>query len=103
MTTEDNPPVSDDAEARLARMNANLAKVDDLSGGMKRRLTIARGLMNNPQIFMLDEPTTGLPFDDITKLLEVLQRLVDLGYTVVLIEHNLDLSRIHISEPTSQY
>jgi len=42
-------------------------------------------------LYLLDEPTTGLHFNDLEKLLEVVQRLVDVGNTVVLIEHNLDI------------
>ena len=43
--------------------------------------------------YLLDEPTTGLHFDDVRKLLDVLQRIVDLGNTVVVIEHNLDVMK----------
>lgn len=44
-------------------------------------------------LYLLDEPTTGLHFDDVRKLLEVLHRLTDLGNTIVIIEHNLDVIR----------
>ena len=66
-------------------------RIPKLSGGMKRRLTIARALINEPELLVLDEPTTGLHFDDIRKLLVVLNRLVDKGNTVIVIEHNMDV------------
>ena len=62
-----------------------------LSGGQKRRCEIGAALLHTPEILFLDEPTTGLHTDDVRKLLEVLQRLVDSGNTVVVIEHNLDV------------
>lgn len=66
------------------------ARVDDLSGGMKRRLTIARALINNPRILLLDEPTTGLDPQARHILWDRLFRLKEQGTTLVLTTHYMD-------------
>lgn len=65
-------------------------KTEELSGGMKRRLTIARGLVNEPEILMLDEPTTGLDPQARHILWDRLFRLKELGVTLVITTHYMD-------------
>ena len=66
------------------------AKVEDLSGGMKRRLTIARSLINKPDLLLLDEPTTGLDPQARHQLWDRLFRLKQQGVTLVLTTHYMD-------------
>jgi excinuclease ABC subunit A len=70
-----------------------------LSGGEAQRIKIARELAlakrtSGKKLYIMDEPTTGLHLEDIRKLAEVLDRLVDAGHTLVLIEHNVDVIKL---------
>ncbi len=67
--------------------------LDTLSGGECQRLKLAKELSKKGNIYIMDEPTTGLHMSDITSILKIIDRLVDKGNTVIVIEHNLDVIR----------
>jgi len=104
MTVEDGaqffkavPSIRDKMET-LKRVGLGYIKIGQqattLSGGEAQRVKLSKELAKRATggtLYILDEPTTGLHFDDVRKLLEVLHELVDQGNTVVVIEHNLDV------------
>ncbi|MEL6478645.1 MAG: excinuclease ABC subunit A, partial [Pseudomonadota bacterium] len=104
MTVEDGveffaaiPSIRDKMET-LHRVGLGYIKIGQqattLSGGEAQRVKLSKELSKRATgrtLYILDEPTTGLHFEDVKKLLEVLQELVDAGNTVVVIEHNLDV------------
>jgi excinuclease UvrABC ATPase subunit len=65
--------------------------LDTLSGGERQRLKLAIEMSTDTEVYVLDEPTTGLHMQDVDNLIGLLDRLVDSGRTVIVIEHNLDV------------
>ncbi|MDB5450368.1 MAG: uvrA, partial [Phenylobacterium sp.] len=91
------PPIREKMET-LKRVGLGYVKVGQqattLSGGEAQRVKLSKELSRRATgktLYILDEPTTGLHFEDVKKLLQVLHELVDQGNTVVVIEHNLDV------------
>ena len=66
-------------------------ELDTLSGGERQRLKLAIEMAGDTEVYVLDEPTTGLHMQDVDRLIGMLDRLVDAGRTVIVIEHNLDV------------
>jgi excinuclease UvrABC ATPase subunit len=66
-------------------------ELDTLSGGERQRLKLAIEMSSDTEVYVLDEPTTGLHMQDVDNLIGLLDRLVDSGRTVIVIEHNLDV------------
>ena len=91
------PSISSKLEM-LSRVGMGYIKIGQsattLSGGEAQRIKIAKELSKKPTgktLYILDEPTTGLHFEDVNKLVSILQELTNNGNTVVVIEHNLDI------------
>jgi excinuclease UvrABC ATPase subunit len=66
-------------------------ELDTLSGGERQRLKLAIEMSTETDVYVLDEPTTGLHMQDVDNLIGLIDRLVDAGRTVIVIEHNLDV------------
>ena len=66
-------------------------ELDTLSGGERQRLKLAIEMSSSTEVYVLDEPTTGLHMQDVENLIRLLERLVEAGRTVIVIEHNLDV------------
>ena len=86
-----------DALAQVAMENHQRTALGSLSGGQQQRVFIARALAQQPQVLLLDEPTTGIDIVTQHSVLDLIRRLhQDLGLTVVLITHDMNMIRTHV-------
>ena len=94
---EEDYRIIDQAMAETGTLHLRDRKITQLSGGEAQRVKLATELSRRSTgktIYILDEPTTGLHFEDIRILMEVIQKLVDRGNSVIIIEHNLDVIKL---------
>ena len=66
-------------------------RIAKLSTGMKQKVSICRTMIHDPEVVIFDEPTTGLHFHDIKKLIKSFNLLIEFGHSIIIVEHNLDL------------
>ena len=83
--------VVEDLSVRLSVKDILHVPVRKLSLGQRMKMELIAALLHSPRVLFLDEPTIGLHYDDVSKLIDILNRLVDKGNSVILIEHNLDI------------
>lgn len=83
----------DQASKSLERLNTPVdptERVNNLSGGQQQAVAIARALQFDPEIFIMDEPTSALSIDGVSNVLRVIDQLKEEGHTIILISHNID-------------
>ncbi len=82
---------AEDMLVKLDLADAMHRRLGEYSKGMRQRAKLAQAMAHDPEVIFLDEPTTGLHIDDVRVLIGVLDKLVDAGHTVVVIEHHMDV------------
>ena len=84
-------PAVDEVLAKCGITHFRKRLIKNLSGGYQQRVGIAQAIVHKPDLVIFDEPTTGLHFHDIRKLLDAFDALIRRGHSIVIIEHNMDV------------